>query len=128
MCEAKAVGGHPCAVELILILLLSFLEPIGMLKKLTPNLMVEDVKSTVQWYADKLGFQKLAVVPEDGDILDWAMVQRDGVALMFQSRASLGGEIKVLADLPIGASQSFYLEVEGINDLYQRLKEHVEII
>ena len=36
------------------------------LKKLTPNLMVEDVNETVTFYQDVLGFALLASVPEEG--------------------------------------------------------------
>jgi uncharacterized glyoxalase superfamily protein PhnB len=99
-----------------------------MLKKLTPNLMVEDVKQTLQWYGDVLGFQTLTTVPETGDVLDWAMAACDGVTLMFQSRRSLGGEISVLADVPVGASQTFYVEVEGLDGLYQSLKDRVKVV
>lgn len=99
-----------------------------MLKSLTPNLMVEDVKKTLDFYREKLGFQVLATVPPEGDQLNWAMVQRDGVQLMFQSRHSLGEEVPALRDVPIGASQTFYIEVTGIDGLYDALKNDVEIV
>ncbi|HEX6287584.1 MAG TPA: VOC family protein [Herpetosiphonaceae bacterium] len=97
------------------------------LNKLTPNLMVEDVNRTLEFYTRLLGFERLASVPETGQF-DWAMVQRDGVQLMFQARASLGGEVPALADAPIGASQTFYIEVEGLDELYRQLKDQVEIV
>ncbi len=99
-----------------------------MLKKLTPNLMVEDVARTIAFYRDVLGFQLLATVPPEGDPFNWAMMNRDGVAIMFQSRASLTGEVAALAGVPIGASQTFYIEVEGIEGLYAALKGQVEIV
>jgi uncharacterized glyoxalase superfamily protein PhnB len=98
-----------------------------MLKKLTPNLMTEDVNRTLDFYTEVLGFERLATVPETGQ-LDWAMLRRDGVELMLQSRASLGGEISALASTSIGASQSLYIEVSGLDELYQQLKEQVEIV
>lgn len=99
-----------------------------MLKKLTPNLMVEDVARTLDFYRDVLGFQVLTTVPPDQPPFTWGMVNRDGVELMFQARASLGADIPALADAPIGASQTFYIEVEDIDALYAAIKGKVEIV
>jgi uncharacterized glyoxalase superfamily protein PhnB len=98
-----------------------------MLKKLTPNLMVEDVARTLAFYRDLLGFEVLTTLPEQ-EPFDFAIVQRDGVELMFQSRASLSDNVPTLTGAPIGASQTFYIEVEGVRDLYQALHEQVEIV
>ena len=48
------------------------------LKKMTPNLMVEDVNSTLAFYKDVLNFELLATVPETGQF-NWAMMRRDNV-------------------------------------------------
>ena len=98
------------------------------LKSLTPNLMVEDVRATVDFYRDVMGFDLLTSVPEEGDVLDWAMVQRDEVRLMFQSRSSLSSDVPSLESAPIGASQTFYVEVADIQSLYDHLKGKVETI
>lgn len=98
-----------------------------MLKKLTPNLMVEDVAQTLSFYRETLGFAVLTTLPEQ-EPFDFAIVQRDGVELMFQSRASLSENVPALTDSPIGASQTFYIEVEGVRDLYEALREKVEIV
>lgn len=47
------------------------------LKKLTPNVMVENVKHTTEFYRDVLGFQLITTVSPEGDTFDWAMMQRD---------------------------------------------------
>ncbi len=101
-----------------------------MLKKLTPNLMVEDVKRTITFYRDVLGFELLVTVPPDGEHFGWAMMKRDGVELMFQSRESLVHDLPGLGleQTPIGASQTFYIEVEGVRALYEALKDRVEIV
>ena len=97
------------------------------LKKLTPNLMVEDVDRTVDFYQRVLGFETRATVPETG-ALNWAMLARDGVTLMFQSRASLSEEIPALAATPIGGSLTFYTEVAGVQALYEQLRGTVEVV
>jgi uncharacterized glyoxalase superfamily protein PhnB len=98
-----------------------------MLKKLTPNLMVEDVRKTLDFYRDILGFEVVMTLPEIAP-LDFAIVQRDGVELMFQSRKSLSENVPALAGSAIGASQTFYIDVTGITDLYEQLQDKVEIV
>jgi uncharacterized glyoxalase superfamily protein PhnB len=98
-----------------------------MLKKLTPNLMVEDVARTLDFYRELLGFEVVTTLP-DQQPFDFAIVQRDGVELMFQSRPSLSENVPALSGVPIGASQTFYIEVEGVSDLYQALQDKVEIV
>ena len=98
-----------------------------MLKRLTPNLMVEDVAQTLTFYKDVLGFGVVTTLPET-EPFDFAIVSRDGVELMFQSRQSLSENVPALTGSPIGASQTFYIEVSGINDLYEQLRNKVEIV
>jgi uncharacterized glyoxalase superfamily protein PhnB len=98
-----------------------------MLKKLTPNLMVEDVARTLTFYREVLGFDIVTTLPEKAPF-DFAIVQRDGVELMFQSRQSLSENVPALAGSTIGASQTFYIEVTEISDLYHRLRDKVEIV
>jgi catechol 2,3-dioxygenase-like lactoylglutathione lyase family enzyme len=97
------------------------------LKKLTPNLMVEDVNRTIDFYRDVLGFEVQTTVPEEGQ-LDWAMLARDGVTLMFQRRASLAAEIPAFADAPVGGALTFYTEVNGVEALHAQLGGRVEIV
>ncbi|MGZ9165996.1 MAG: VOC family protein [Anaerolineales bacterium] len=98
-----------------------------MLKKLTPNLMVEDVSQTLAFYQDILGFEAVLTLPETAPF-DFAIVQRDGVELMFQSRQRFSGNVPALAGSVIGASQTFYIEVTGLTDLYEQLRDKVEIV
>jgi uncharacterized glyoxalase superfamily protein PhnB len=98
-----------------------------MFNKLTPNMMVEDVERTIAFYTQTLGFEVLATNPETQPF-EWAMVGSGGVTLMFQSRPSFSQEFPPLAGAPVAASLSFYTEVTGIDALYERLRERVEIV
>jgi lactoylglutathione lyase len=98
-----------------------------MLQKLTPNLMVEDVAQTLAFYRETLGFQVLTTLP-DAAPFDFAIVGRDDVQLMFQSRPSLSENVPALTGAAIGASQTFYIEVTGIQQLYEQLRQRVEIV
>lgn len=98
-----------------------------MLKKLTPNLMVEDVRQTLRFYRDVLGFETLTTVEGDEET-NFAIVHRDAVELMFQSRKSLSENVPALTGSTIGASQTFYIEVSAVDQLYQQLSGKVEIV
>ena len=97
------------------------------LKKLTPNIMVEDVNRTIEFYKELLNFELLTTVPEEGQFA-WAMMKRDEVEIMFQSRTSLEEEIPALQQKEIGGALTFYIQVEDLKELYTRLKENVTII
>jgi uncharacterized glyoxalase superfamily protein PhnB len=98
-----------------------------MLKKLTPNLMVEDVRRTMDFYQAVLGFEVLSTVEDAGEV-GFAIMQRDGVEIMFQSRKSLSENVPALTGSSIGASQTFYIEVTDIATLYQQIKDKVTIV
>jgi uncharacterized glyoxalase superfamily protein PhnB len=98
-----------------------------MLKKLTPNMMVEDVAQTIAFYRDVLGFTTLTTVPDEPPFA-FAILQRDGVEVMLQSRPSLSENVPALAGMPIGASQSFYVEVEDVKRLHQQIQGKAEIV
>lgn len=90
------------------------------LSRLTPNLMVEDVNATVAFYRDVLGFDLVTSVPESG-ALDWALVRRDTVDVMFQSRASLAADLPQFRDRSPGGALTFYIDLEGIDALYAQV-------
>lgn len=107
-------------------------------QKLTPNLMVEDVAQNVAYYCDLLGFDFVMGMRDEqpvneasldhGKPLDWAMLQRDQVAFMFQQRNSLVDELPALAGCAIGASLTLYIELEGLAGLYESLQGRADII
>jgi uncharacterized glyoxalase superfamily protein PhnB len=99
-----------------------------MLNSLTPNLMVNDVEETIEYYTDILGFTLLKTVPEKGNP-DWAMVKRNDVILMFQSAKSLKDELPKLKSQKPGGGLTFYIKVDRITELYEELVDNeVEII
>jgi len=99
-----------------------------MLKSLTPNLMVNDVEETIEYYTDVLGFTLLRTVPEEGT-LDWAMVKRNDVLFMFQSAKSLKSDLPRLKGEKPGGGLTFYIKVDRITELHEDLfNNEVEII
>lgn len=79
-----------------------------MFKKLTPNLMVENVAKTIDFYRDILGFEVLTTVEGDNETA-FAIMQRDNVELMFQSRNSLSENVPALAAVRLARHRRFTL-------------------
>lgn len=109
-----------------------------MLKKLTPNLMVDDVNFTIDYYQNVLGFEFVMAVPENSQEilsawqkdkrLDYAMLKISNVEIMFQSRSSLAAEISDFENVNIGGSITFYFEMEDVEGFYEKIKDKVIII
>lgn len=90
-----------------------------MLKKLTPILYVESIEPVLPFWTDRLGFQVTGEVPE-GDRLGFVMMERDGVEVMIQTRASVEADVPNLADTPMGGTILF-IEVQDLDALVDRL-------
>ncbi len=98
-----------------------------MLKKLSPNLMVEDVSRTVGFYESVLGFQRVMTLPDEGP-LEWALVQNGAVEMMFQSQSSLAAESPVFEDKAVGGTLTLYAEVEDLEKYYADIKDRVKVL
>lgn len=100
--------------------------------------MVEDVRATVDFYGDILGFDLVMAVPESQDgiltelsgteTIVYALVRNGSSELMFQSQKSMGEDIPMLAGKSVGASVSLYLETDGINEICDRIRPKVQIV
>lgn len=55
------------------------------LNSMTPMLETEDLKRTIEFYRDVLGFECRATFPEDAEPV-WASLNKDGVTVMFSIR------------------------------------------
>lgn len=109
-----------------------------MYKKLTTNMMVEDVNRTIDFYGDILRFEFVMAVPENsqeivtkrkkGQTLDFAIMKCGDVQVMFQARKSLSQEIPEFSGVEIGGSLTFYIEVQDVKGLYEELKDKATII
>lgn len=97
------------------------------LKQLTPNLMVEDVNETVDFYKNILGFELVISVPQEG-IFNWAMVKNGEVSLMFQEKDNIIAEYPVLMGKPLGGGLTLYIKVTDVQSLYNKIKMQAHII
>ena len=88
---------------------------------LIPNLAVTDIRQTVQFYCENLGFELVMAIPETQDGIDpqlldskvyiYAMLKKDNATLMFQRT----GTDVVLSGIG-------YVQGKGIDAFYEELK------
>ncbi|HEY4613033.1 MAG TPA: VOC family protein [Bacteroidota bacterium] len=98
-----------------------------MMQSMSPNLMVNDVNKTVDYYRDVLGFEFVTSVPDSGQ-LDWAMMKNGSVEIMFQSVSSLAKDLSVLAGLKPGGAFTLYTRVADVKALHAKVKGRVTIV
>lgn len=79
------------------------------MKKLTPVLCVDEIEPSLPFWVDALGFAKTVDVPE-GDRLAFAILQKDGIEVMLQTRDSIRNDVPELADHP-AAGSALFIEV-----------------
>lgn len=97
------------------------------LKKITPNLMVEDISQTLKFYEEVLGFELGRTVPDE-EPYEWASVKAGDVELMFQARSSLSEDMPLFEGMPIGGSLTLFVRIQGIQELYDRAHQQVELV
>lgn len=100
------------------------------LNSLTPDLMVEDLEGTVEWYERVLDAEVVSTLPSEADADHWWTQLRIGDAsLMVQERESLTEKLPVLEGEPIGGSVALYADVDDADALHDDLESAgVEIV
>jgi len=87
------------------------------LRSLTPVLIVDAVEPGVAFWTERLGFVKENEVPGDDGKLVFASVKKDGVEIMYQTRASVLAEDPSSASDLNGHSAALFITVPTIADL-----------
>jgi uncharacterized glyoxalase superfamily protein PhnB len=82
------------------------------MKKLSPVLCVDAIEPSLSFWVDALGFVKTVDVPE-GDRVAFAILQKDGLEVMLQTRDSIQNDIPELAGHP-AAGSALFIEVEDL--------------
>ncbi|MCD7973198.1 MAG: VOC family protein [Candidatus Azobacteroides sp.] len=97
------------------------------LKDATPNLMVKNVKETVEFYQQILDFDLVDAVQHDTH-WEFAIVCSGNVMFMFQEEVSLKKEYPQLCNFSKGGGLTFYIHVADIEALYKKLESRVTIV
>ena len=83
-------------------------------KKITSILFAEELEPSIQFWTEKMGFQKTVEVPE-GEKIGFAIVEKNGVELMYQSFASVEKENAATGAAVRKGSSFLYIEVADLN-------------
>ncbi len=87
------------------------------LQTLAPVLIVDAVEPCLEFWATNLGFAKENEVPGPDGKLVFASVKKDGVEIMYQTRASVVADNPAQAAELSGHSVGLFLTVASIADL-----------
>ena len=93
------------------------------MKRLTPVLLVEEIEPCLDFWVERLGFEKTAEVPE-GDKIGFVILNNGAAEIMLQSRASVAKDVPALAQGDLSrAGFGLFVEVEKLDVLLPKLKD-----
>lgn len=96
------------------------------LNNLTIELMVSDVNKTVDYYVNTLGFNLTNQVGDKKMV--WAQVNSGKIAIMLMEQKALTEDIAEFKDKVVGGSVVLFIEVEGIDEFYETMKNKAQIV
>ena len=92
------------------------------MNKVTPIMTVDEIEPCLPFWTENLGFELTATVPHE-DSVGFAMLQKGGVELMYQSRASVDADMGQ-SGAPAGlgsdlaaSTATLFIEVEQLDDI-----------
>ena len=97
-----------------------------MFTKSTPVLVVETIEPSLSLWVDRLGFTKTMEVPHES-ALGFVGLERDGVEIMYQSRASAVADDENFIGEDTDHSSIIYIEVADLDWIVERLGD-VEVV
>lgn len=89
--------------------------------RITPVLFAANIEPCVKFWTERLGFQKTAEVPE-GNTLGFAILEKDGVELMYQSYASADKDNASTGPLVRKGPSFLYVEVSDLDAVIGAMK------
>lgn len=99
-----------------------------MYKTITTNIMVDSVKESMEFYEKKLGFTPVVTVPNESEGFNFAIIVKDDISIMFQSKESLEEEYPSLQTDLIKPAFTLFITVDDVKELYEELKGNVEVV
>jgi uncharacterized glyoxalase superfamily protein PhnB len=83
-------------------------------RKITPILFAEEIESCIQFWTERIGFQKTIEVPE-GDKIGFVLLEKNGLELMYQSFASVDKDNAATGAAVRKGPSFLYIEVAEID-------------
>ena len=86
---------------------------------ISPTLAIRDMKQTIQFYRDSLGF-KIGMTFPNADNPEYADLSKDGMVLMFIPAENVG----IGREEKLGMGVNIYMKIDGdIDEYYNELKD-----
>lgn len=115
---------------LLTAIVLAALQPIEhgpiTMNKVTPIIVVDEIEPCLSFWTDQLGFELTGTVPhEDG--IGFAMMQKGGVELMYQNRASIDADMGAssensgLGSELTSGTMTLFIEVDDLDTVIEAL-------
>jgi uncharacterized glyoxalase superfamily protein PhnB len=96
--------------------------PAPALKQLTPVLIVDAVEPCIKFWTDRLGFAVTNQVPGPDGKLIFASVEKEGIEIMYQTRASVISEQPGSAGELMGHSVALFITVADLDPVAKALE------
>jgi uncharacterized glyoxalase superfamily protein PhnB len=96
--------------------------PLPALKQLTPVLIVDAVEPCLKFWTDRLGFEVTNQVPGPDGKLIFASVQKAGIEIMYQTKASVISEQPGSAGELMGHSVALFITVGDLDTVAKALE------
>ncbi|HEY4305273.1 MAG TPA: VOC family protein [Gemmatimonadaceae bacterium] len=87
------------------------------LKSLTPVIIVDDIEPCAEFWITRVGFEQTNQVPGDDGHLVFAILQKDGIELMYQTKASVAADSPDQKGELTGHSTALFFTVASMSDL-----------
>jgi uncharacterized glyoxalase superfamily protein PhnB len=90
------------------------------MRKCTPIIVVDAVEPCLPFWTERLDFTVTTQVP-DGERIGFAILERDAVEVMYQTRASIVADAPHVAEAGAGSRTLLFVEVADVADVARRL-------
>lgn len=103
------------------------------MKKATPIITVDTIEPCLPFWTDALGFELTVSVPHE-DAMGFAMLNKGGVDLMYQSRASVDADLGAsgapagLGAEWAGSTTTLFVEVEDLDEVVAAMGDVAEVL
>jgi len=97
---------------------------------IVPELTVESIERSVNFYSNTLGFSIIAKAPEDGDAV-WAEMSLGDGHIMFQEKGEMFEEIPFFRNHVIGGTMLLVLRIDDSNvvrEMWQNLSDKENVV
>jgi uncharacterized glyoxalase superfamily protein PhnB len=89
--------------------------------KITPILFVDAIEPSLEFWVGRLGFEKIAEVPE-GNKLAFVIVKKGDSEVMLQTRQSIRNDAGTASAAVLSMTSSLYIEVDNFADALKSIQ------